>query len=247
MRIVDLEEAVFRKDAKLIEAGAGLTRILTHMQENGFAIISAFRTAPDELRDAKLKKAYPNLPLIEARAKDNRKRHISLAKRVRTLGYGAIQMKGYWNETGDDGGTIQVEERALFIPFTKTGRITEDVAIDTFAKDEDILGFPDFIQAACWLGRKYQQEAIIIGDTRGVFLADLGQDVMVRIGKPEALNTNVLQAAYSRLYKGNKGNHRFAFTEGEFVFQGFVVPKNKFEANLLANSGLTLLGEDDER
>ena len=109
-------------------AGAGLSRILQHIQESDIAMITAFRNVDGNSR------------------KDNIGFNDELQNDIRWLGYGYIQLEGwYWSE--DD-----IEPRP------------EDTF---FVINNDVRGFDEFRDLMIGLCAKYGQECVLIKQKDG--------------------------------------------------------------------------------
>lgn len=82
---------------KAIQAGAGLTRIISHVQSGvNFIIITAFRG--------------------ENSKKENVRRNTEMLQDIKAKNLGAIQLEGHWTENAGTPEAINVVEISYFIP-----------------------------------------------------------------------------------------------------------------------------------
>lgn len=124
---------------------AGFSRVLGHIGQGGFALLTSFRHEYD--------------------IKTNRLRNQALLASLSTLRMGPILVTGHWEEAPKDmdwkaakaaGKTIDVVEESFFVPCPKD------------------MAQKDFEQVIHGMGNKFEQDAVLFGrDGRG-YLIDKG-------------------------------------------------------------------------
>jgi hypothetical protein len=164
---------------------ASLSRLLSKVKTNDFAIISAFR--------------YGNS------LKQNRQLNAQLFQTINAKKMGGYALIGHWAEAPDD---VDYEDAT---PDQLTDIVEESVL---FIRPTN-LSVDEFISFAVETGKKYNQDAVIIGlNEKGIFLYyDNGK--IVNIGSDISLNKTA--KAYSQMRK--KKNI-------PFVFEGVRYPVN---------------------
>jgi len=150
--------------------------------------------------------------------KENIQRTIDMHHDIRNLDLGAIQMFGYWYENKGTEQEHLSEERSWFIPNPQSN--------DEHKFKDDMI----------FLGNKYDQEAIILGDKKYVFLLDCKTKEYDTIGHTNTLKTKDVGEIYSKI-KGK--NFTFSLSENiNFNFDQYLKPDNQTTALLMKNRGL---------
>ena len=111
---------------------ASLNRLVRGHDEDGYAVLSASRFNYD--------------------VAENNKRFNSLKKDVKSLGYSYVPVFGGYIETGEEGQKEPVYEKSLYVLPFKRDAHGEDVVKDFESFKNDMIN----------LGKKYEQEAILI-------------------------------------------------------------------------------------
>jgi len=120
----------FVSEGLVTEAGAGINRLLNHMKENDFAIMSANRNDYD--------------------MQQNKQSNEMLSKELQSKQAGFINLIGHWEElqTGQASETVNVKEQSFFIPKPE-GMDTQDfkewiIALGgKFGQDAVLIGTPE--------------------------------------------------------------------------------------------------------
>ncbi len=138
----------------------------------------------------------------------NLNNHQQLKKDIRSLGYGYFELEGQYQY---DDGTID-NELSVFIPCPKDETETFYYFVDNIHK----------------LGKKYNQESILVKEPDGIYGYDgKAQLLYCQSGKYETIGTNVgfdkISWAYSKL---RKGSHK----DRTFVIEGLRIPDNHIHA-----------------
>ena len=176
---------------------AGLSRILKHT-ERPFAIITAFRS--------------------NFSTKENRQRNRKLESSFKKMKAGAIKLVGHWEEAPD--GMTWKE--------AKTQGKAEDVTEESyFVPMPQDMQYNSFREAVISLAKKFNQDAVVIGNGEEVLLVDKGNNKIGTIGKA---TFGKLGQAYSTL----RGHGKLPF-----VFEGTVGPSNNIHRMVLKERGLS--------
>tara|TARA_B100000745_G_C20148969_1_gene393935 strand:- start:1721 stop:2311 length:591 start_codon:yes stop_codon:yes gene_type:complete len=141
-------------DTLVEKGGAKLSRIMQHMRERNFVIISPYRG--DNTEDE-------NLELLGKMHHD-----------VREMGLGMIQMKGYWVENKGTPDEMAVEERSLFIPNTTLPDEEFFEKMTNLAKKYKQEGFIYGDTKQVLLVDSVSGEKESIGDVKTIKTGDLG-------------------------------------------------------------------------
>lgn len=151
---------------------------------------------------------------------ENLQRTNNLISEIRNhLGYGGIQLVGHWIETLDDGSTEKVEEISFFVPNLPKNNLPSN----------------EFLDYAISLGKKYNQEAILFGDTEYVNAIEMSSTyAFVKVGKTKNLTQNDLGDLYSSLKKrnfkfGGKINES-EYDNKEYSLKGLLAPIGTFQS-----------------
>lgn len=128
---------------------------------------------------------------------ENLRRNRTLAAELRNLGYGIVYVDGFWVENPGTPEEIRVAEDSILVtaPADKSGAFAESIAK---------------------LGNKYEQEAVVVKDSRGTRL-------IFKDGSEEPLGEikpGQLSDIYTKL-RTNKQASTFVF-EGERDDLGFI-------------------------
>jgi hypothetical protein len=148
-------------------------------------------------------------------ADENRQRNMQLVQILRGHDLGAIQVEGHWVED-----TGPVTEMSFFVPLTKRAApMTGD----------------DLLQLGIALGRRFEQEAILYGDTQYVFRVGIRSGSLAIEGRVDQITTTGLGDVYSRIR-----NTSFQFKEGfaPYRVDGYRVPSGYISALGMSRGGL---------
>jgi hypothetical protein len=115
---------------------------------------------------------------------ENKARNSALASDIRNLGYGFFYLDGYWIENEGTDNERRVKEDSLFVSTQNT---------------------KDFAKNILSLGKKYNQEAVVVKDEEGARLLFSNGDTM-NLGD---LKPGKMGDIYSQLR--GKGNRTFIF------------------------------------
>lgn len=185
-RLAFTVEQIFQRAAylnwtQLGEAGAGLSRIQGFIaSRTPFAIISAWRQANQEYRG-----------LVPVPKAENERNTASLVSDLRSLGYGATPLTGWYKEQEQD--EVQPEV-SLFVP------CVADRGCDPNKFRKQMLD----------LGRKYRQEEIILADGLQIVRIDRAGNVIQSFARGQ-YNLKELTGFYSQIK-----NKPFRFVESAF-------------------------------
>lgn len=118
----------------------------------------------------------------------NVQRNKTLAAQIKQAGYGYFFVDGYWVENEGTENEVHVAEDSIF-------------AIGSADKETE------FKQLAIQLGKKYNQDAVLIKDSTGVKLYDQVGNSFLDLGE---FKPGKLAQAYTRL-RNNKDSNTFVF------------------------------------
>jgi len=128
-------------------------------------------------------RSAPFLLLTAARgdldAEDDKQRNVQLVTALRCHHLGAIQIEGHWVE---DSGPAQ--EMSFFVPLTKRAALTGD----------------DLLQLGIELGRHFDQDYILYGDTHYVFRVNVRTVDLAIEARADQITTTGLGEMYSRIH-----------------------------------------------
>ena len=142
-RIVDYE--ILNENQIINEAGAGINRLMNHMKENDFAIMSANRN--------------------ENTMEQNKQANQKLSSELQSKRAGFVNLIGHWEEiqTGQQGETVDVKEQSFFIPKPE-GMDTDEfkewiVGLgDEFEQDAVLIGTPEEGAALYYMGGRVEKK-----------------------------------------------------------------------------------------
>ncbi len=165
---------------------SSLSRIWIHVTEDAltFAVLSAFREEFDE--------------------KENEANHEELQKKVRSMRYGFVRMRGGYQEEekGEDGQVVKGEDGQIVY---KDPVYKKSLFIPSISREE-----------ALELGDYYKQYSIIHKDEEGSFvhirLADRVVENEYKTGDRDAF-TFAVEEFFSELVKGSHRDRRFKFKD----------------------------------
>lgn len=197
-------------DRNIVETGgAKLGRVWHHMQSTSFVILSAFRG--------------------EFSPEENLSRNAQMINDFRAHGLGGIQLVGHFVEKDAEGNAHKVAERSFMIPLTAKAKNSDGSQMEA----------ADLLDLAVEIGRKYDQEAILYGDERGIYAYDCKTKEAFHIGDTKTLDQSNLGDYYSQV---KKRLFKFGFKEDAsfvpFVLEGEVFPRNHAEGMAMENLGL---------
>lgn len=183
------------KQFHIVEAGAGMARILQHIKTGiPFFIISAFRSE------------YSKNMNVDMRTKQ-------LSQDIQAYNLGFIQLRGHWIDdprVDEEGNTTKGEdtyENSLFVnAFKRKDGVVENTEDNKYTVDE-------LQQIAQSLAEKYDQRSYIFGDGKDIFEIFTDGSKKNYLGNQISIKQEVLQGPYSDI-KGKK-----------FVFSHTMLPK----------------------
>ncbi len=171
-----------------IKFSFNMQRLVQHVKENNFGVVSAFLGKLDK--------------------KENIKRHKELKEKVKSLGYGYKELKGFWK--GKDN--VLEEEYSLFIPK---------------------ISFEDISK----LGKDYEQEAIIYGNSSEddiILFSPMDSHTLRTFSKIET-NSQEAWSAYSKLknksFKFSEVDYIAAEPHERDSFMGAIINESWYDLN----------------
>lgn len=132
-----------------VKISFNLQRLVQHIKENSFGIISGFQAGKDK--------------------KENVKNHKALKEKIRSLGYGYKELKGFWKGESNE----LEEEYSLFVPK---------------------INYDDLVS----LAKENNQEAVVYGNKDEVVLLGKSGNPIKEFGKTET-NAQEAWESYSKL------------------------------------------------
>jgi hypothetical protein len=177
MNLIESANYWLDEDFQINEAGAGLSRAYSHMQNYDSGIITAFRYA-------KMCGGGPVYPKSE-----NMKRNADLLKDLKSLGYGVISVKGSYIENYGSDNEHEVGENSFFVFNLKDNDLLQDLkTLGKKYEQDSILYIPKGGNSAELHGtndcpeRYPAGDEIVKFDTRG--LGSAGEFFTKLNGKP---------------------------------------------------------------
>jgi hypothetical protein len=180
---------------------AGLSRVLSHTSKP-FAVITAFRD--------------------DYSLSQNRGRNSQLESVLKQLRAGGIKLIGFWQEAPDDMSYAQAK---------KEGKLTPVKEESYFIPMPQHLDWERFYETMKKVGKKFNQDAILLGDGKSAWLEYKG-------GKKESVGSigfNKMNQAYSKLRRGN---------QIPFVFEGTMQPSGIMHRMALQKRGVRWFSEN---
>jgi hypothetical protein len=193
---------------------AGMARVLEHVKQHPFAVLTAFRA---------------NNTL-----KHNRLLNKKLEQQLRTIGAGAVKVLGHWQESPDGmwfgrnfdemnpEELIDTIEESYFIPMPEN------------------MEFDDFRKWTLNIINNFSQDAAVISDGIGIYLIDKTGD-LIKIGNK--ITVDKIAQAYSTMRWRRRGAQPKSATPDQpilrtFVFEGTMRPSNNAHKLLLSKRNI---------
>jgi hypothetical protein len=152
---------------------AGLSRVLSRVEGNDFAIVSAYRSGNSN--------------------RENKKLHGQLLSQLNSKRMGGYVLIGHWQEAPDG---VDYQDAT---PDQLTDSVEESVL---FVKPDD-LDTDEFITMAIDLGKQYGQDAVLVGLNEGDEVPKMGVYLYYKNGARDKigskLSLNKMGQAYSQL------------------------------------------------
>lgn len=154
----------------------------------------------------------------------NHARSVELMQLLRVHQLGGIQMEGHWLEAGSE----PVIERSFFVALNERAKIN----------GKQMTG-DDLLSLGIALGKRFQQEAILYGDTRWVYEVECATGDFELCGSTNGITLKQIGVYYSRIH-----NRSFTFKMSEtrleegYRLVGYRVPSNFATAVGMSASGL---------
>lgn len=200
----DMEHIVESSKFHIIEAGAGMARVLQHIQSGlPFFIISAFRSEYSKNINAD----NPNSRMKQ------------LASAIQSKGLGFIQLRGHWIDDpkiDEEGNTIKGEdtyEYSFFVnPYVRHDGVVEKMEDSEGIKDSKYT-VEKLKEIAQSLAEDFQQTSYIFGNGKDIYEVFTNGSQERYLGNHISIKQEILQGPYSDI-KGKK-----------FVFSHIMLPK----------------------